>query len=188
MSMHLYDLCRLMVESGYEYAHFNRKLDYDEFKAELTVDRKPWSALVFSKLLQPFWVDEDEADNNKRYAPDWYSKLVIDNWRVEEYGAWNLTFAKLAKGGISILRQEQDAELLKLHRRDFTVSGRAMPRFDWPELQRRGYKGIIVSEPESDFEPFGGWDVESLAVWDTSVLTDVKHFKNAGKAYEYVVE
>jgi hypothetical protein len=182
----LFELCNEMVAAGYEYAHLNTKLDYCDFKPELEVDLKPRVALFYSKLVEPWGVDDDD-NNPKQYAPDWYNKLVSDDWRVEEYGMRNITFAKLASGGIHVLKQELDADLLTLHRRDVRFCGCAMPRFDWPQLQQRGYKGIMVTQPESDMEPFGTWDVESLAVWDLTALTSVRSFRNAGKPYEYEV-
>lgn len=186
MTMHMHDLCLLMAQRGYEYAHFNKDMTLPSKVAALEIDRKPRDAVFFSKLVDVSWVCEDDCEEQK-LAPDWYQKLVMDRWRVDEYGARNITFAKLAAGGINVLKQKPDADLLAMHRRDQSYFGMPVYRFDWPQLCGRGYKGIIVTEPESDMEPFGTWDVDTLAVWDASALADVEHFRNAGKPYEYEV-
>jgi hypothetical protein len=184
MTTFLTDLCTKMVADGYDYAHFNAKTDYESYKHEPTIDRKPVTALFFSRLVE-YWDSHDE--NNKQYVPDWYNKLTMEDWEVDKYGKRNITFAKIASYQ-HIIKQVEDKDLLNRYRRDLTFGDFKYPRFDWPGIQVRGFKGVLVAEPECDMHPFGTWDVQTLAIWDVSALVAVKHFANAGKPYHYVVD
>ena len=54
-------------------------------------------------------------------------------------------------------------------------------------MSKDNFHGVHVQDPCHEYWIFSGWDVPTIAVWDTRCMYDVEVFTNAG-AWQYNVE
>ena len=151
-----------MYRQGYRYASLERdnNLKHNPRHPTGVSVRKPGNTAYFSKLIQ-------DADDEHQVIPEWYSWL---EWnmrdRMDAYKHSDLIFAKYDEA--RIIKQDNPA----LRRPPYFKPNAFMGAFDWVRISA-DWAGILVDTPERDMEPFGGWDVETLAVWNYDALRDV---------------
>ena len=178
-------LCAQKKDEGYNFAMFTDKMQFDDADVKLRTYMKPccWH---FTALTELYTYDGDPkyGSEDGDTVPGWFSWVVNQDFRVDEYAAKNLVFLKYTTPHANVLRQKEDRSTLM---RYSDPQAGIVTFFDWPQMRADGYKGVLVSERENDGQPFGGWDGgPTLAIWDRSLLTsdNPSFHRNAG-SFEY---
>lgn len=183
-TMTIFDICKRMQAEGFEYGSMTHggafKLLGSGQNLLESGHYKPLKGVWFSKISESF-SDEDQEDKDC-LALQWYDFVVQEDFRTQQYAQSSLLFAKFDK---SRMTSNNDP--------CFQLGGPFQVKTGWltvPHWNRVSakYAGIHVDPcvgKASDIFP--AWDVDTVCIWDASVVTDLRWFENAGTAWTYDV-
>jgi hypothetical protein len=193
-TMNIFDICKSMQAEGYEYASLTegsclKTLDPVSANLQSFHHKPDGNTVYFSKLVRyyPDDEEEDEEENpgKKLLAPQWYDFVVYEDYKVSEYASKGLLFAKFDN---TRLISNSDPRF-KLGG-DFRHNPAAAYYPALPHWNAVGakYAGIHVDpRVESASDIFPAWDVDTVCIWDASVVTELRWFENAGTPWTYDV-
>ena len=182
----LRDVCIAAKKQGYEYGALVNSPVLEYHKPEPhTLGRdftKPFGNVLWcSKIID--YDDEEEFDGTA-VTLSWADWLISQDFKVEEYASRSVLFVKV-----------DPANLTNESHANFKPGGEwrlenkwRIPTVNWPEIAKK-HMGITVS-PFKAYgrcldNVFSSWDCETLALWDTSCVTETKAFQNTGTQWTY---
>jgi hypothetical protein len=177
------EVCMQMHGLGYKYAAFvppDSLLDLareNPMHATKGGGKKPGNAAFFSLL-----VSHEDDEGTSIMIPEWYAYLQ-GLWisRLKQYTHSDLVFAEYDESKII---KQNNPTLMKTPY--FLKTGKYNNPFDWRKISD-DWAGIVIDEPQADDEPFGSWDVRTLAVWNYEALNNVRRFSFSGdKEFTYL--
>lgn len=189
----LFDLCRKMKQKGFEYASFIPS-DMDVLKGFKNTHRdlcsdyygKPTHSIYFSKLES---VSNDSEGQSGKFAPGWFNWLhdledgPNDPEKIAKYQNSKILFAQFDPSRVGEVNDIKKFGVLidtNPHPRDrshaSTYQRILLP--DYAGIQDK-YDGVHTKiETPMDAS---NWAVETIAIWNTSCLNQMKYFDNTGK-------
>ena len=162
----------------YEYATFSKHLylsDYTNNTHLLRYTQKPAITLLScSKLVDAHDADYEViklADGRPMKVPEWYEWVSYEEFHVEDYGMRNVSFVKAWNSQIV---SQDDA-------RFYDGTWGAVMWFTsihW-SVVAWSFNGLRVDHPTADGTRFGGYDVQTLTIWNPICVDKFVSFKHA---------
>jgi hypothetical protein len=172
--MNIQTVSEKMKRAGFEYCAMVSTLSLDAYRTPQAmanvVSLKPATPTLACSRIQ-------ECDGGM--VPEWYLFVVGEDFRVDEYSRRDLLFVKTDP---SRLVTESDPRFGKNGAWRMEEEGsRYMPTIRWPSVVA-ACAGITVDPAKFEVrDVFPAWDVDTLAVWDSSCITDAMAFRNVGE-------
>ena len=183
----LRDVCIAAKKQGYEYGALVKSSVLEYHRPEPhTLGRnftKPFGHVLWcSKIID--YDDEEEFDGTA-VTLSWADWLISQDFKVEEYASRSVLFVKVDPTNLT---NESHANLKQGGEWRLENNWR-IPAINWPEIAQK-HMGITVS-PFKAYgrcldNVFSSWDCETLALWDTSCVTETKAFHNTGTQWTYI--
>jgi hypothetical protein len=176
----IFQVSASMQAEGFDYAtFFNGPTPFGPFQVD-SVGYRPFGSLFFSKIGES-WMDDDDA--TPCVAPEYYDWMRSEEFGLPEHSQQHLMFAEF-----------DTTELVEYSDNRFGVNGpfrKELASFlsvpHWPVLTTF-FSGIHVDPSVSaNSDVFFGWEVDTVAIWNASVLTRVRVFHNSGTPWTYEV-
>ena len=182
--MQLNDLCTKMYKEGYTHACLYDGKDYPDWanntdKICRMLDQpgpKPYPCLQFTKIVKNY--NEPGA-----MGLSWENKLAWEGgWDgMDPYETFDICFAKFHKD--SVISPKDDS--FRQYVRPSLIRSQAW--IAWKDMAQDKIHGVNVEHTDEGHWTSNGFDVPTIAVWDTRCMYDVKAFTNAGN-WQYHVE
>jgi hypothetical protein len=145
---------------------------------------KPAKGVYFSKITETYPEDQEDEDQ-ELLATQWYNFVIDSDYNVAMYASRGLLFAKFDE---TRLTSNSDPRFkvggdfrLKQEVQYFP----ALPRWNAVGAE---YAGIHVDPcVDSASDIFPAWDVDTVCIWDATVVTELRWFENAGTPWTYDV-
>ena len=177
--IHLFELCRMMHDKGYELASFvptesNVLEDFKVKSGKLSSDPvgKPTHSIYFSHL-EDIKLDGEKNRQNK-IVPSWFNWIHDheegDTSKIEQYNYRNILFAKIDQTKIK--------EISDIKTIDYSEQFKALQVPDYANLPAM-YDGVHVETVTSRYRTI--WGCETTAIWNTRCITEMKCFKGLGE-------
>ncbi len=176
--MNIQTVSEKMKREGFEYCSMVSTLSLDAYKVPPVMRKasssKPTACTLYCSRLQTC---------NEETVPEWYVFVVCEDFNAAVYSQKDLLFVKADS---SRLVTESDPRFRKSGA--WRQETPYMPTICWPSVAGE-YAGITVDPAKFEMrDVFPTWDVDTLAVWDSSCITDVRAFQNVGEwVYEEIV-
>ncbi len=145
---------------------------------------KPTASLYFSKIQKDNTDPEEMGDRDpEALGLSWEHKLhdIADREQTQLYKKNDICFAKFHEDA---LLSEENCKMMDRFKEKGLFGGQMS--FKWKEVSK-AFHGVQVKDPAYKDWFFSGWNVPTIAVWDTRCMYDVKAFTNAGN-WQYRVE
>ncbi len=191
----LHDVCIAARDGGYEYGALVKSpvLDVHEYTPAdpttlgRTFNKPSGNVLWCSKITEDYVDEPSKVAFTLDWALDWARWVIEEEFNVKDYALRNIIFVKVDQSKLT--NESHD---------NFRSDGgewRLAHAIDWPKIAK-DYKGITVS-PSNAYERykskglivtenlFSTWDCETLALWDTSCVTETMVFHTAGAEWTY---
>ncbi len=115
-------------------------------------------------------------EEDQKVYPEWFYFCDLNPQFIKDINHNDLVFANYDHA--RIIKQDNPALKTPPYFQANTQYQEVSP-FSWEEISK-DYAGILVTEPGKGPAKFEGWDMETLAVWDYSALTDVVVYWSTG--------
>lgn len=167
-------LCELMYNEGLDFASFTDGVRIDTLPG---IGCKPRASVFFSELAPTADGDTDQT----MIRPEWYTWIMHEEFHTLEYSTYDIAFATIDSS--TLIAQTHPGFL---PRGDYT-SGSAT--VNWNMVCADGWSGVHVHTPRAGMLwQLAGWDVPTVAVWESKALTELMLFRNAGEPWTYFAE
>ena len=170
----LHTLCELMYNEGMDFASFTGNADIDALPG---IGPKPKGSVFFSDLAPEHNGDTDSVS----ILPSWYTWIMREEFNTAHYAKLDVAFATFDK---ACLIQQTHLDFLP---RGLYTTGSAT--VNWNMVCSDGWSGVHVSQPwAGSLWNLAGWDVPTVAIWESKAVTEMLVFKNAGEPWTYFTE
>lgn len=200
-TMNIFDICREMKAEGFKYGSLENGSCLKELgraSGQLqSFHFKPAYGVYFSKITETYPEDREDDDHGL-LATDWYNFVIDQDYNVPMYASRGLLFAKFDE---TRLTSNSDPRFkvggdfrLKQEVQYFP----ALPRWNAVGAEYAGIRvdpyvnsapDMFHSDPcvDSAADIFPAWDVDTVCIWDATVVTELRWFENAGTPWTYDV-
>ncbi len=185
----LRDVCIAAMEHGYEYGALVKSpvLEYHHPEPH-TMGRdftKPFGNVLWCSKIAEY--EDEEEPNGVNVTLEWPHWVISEDFHVEDYAFRSILFVKVDPTNLT---NESHANFRRGGEWRLEIM-RNIPAIDWPKIAE-SHKGITVSPSKAYVTQgkrlenlFSAWDCETLALWDTSCVTETMVFHNAGAKWTY---
>ena len=174
----LQQVCEQMLAEGFEYGSMDGTLTITQYNSTPEAMGRPWLQPRVPTLMCSRLVRNDDAEPSL----EMYSYVMMDESDKDRYSKSPLLFVKVDKSRITC---ESDPRFRKGGA--WRVETYHAPLIQWSYVASQ-YAGITVYPCADDSrEMFPLWDVDTLAIWDYTCVTEMRAFENAGSDWTYVV-
>ena len=181
MSTNIFEICKGMQAEGFEYGSMMEENSLNMLgSGRILLESghhyiKPMKGVWFSKIAESF-SDEDSV------ALQWYDFVVEQDFRVRHYAMRSLLFAKFDK-----TRLTSNSDPGFQSGGPFVVKTDFLTVPHWNNVSAQ-FAGIHVDPCVRGASGiFSAWDVDTVCIWDASVVTEMRWFQNAGNPWTYRV-
>lgn len=176
----IFDICKQMEDEGFQYGSLAGSQPFKKMTLGPYDMRKPTLkpyGLYFSKIV-PFYLDiEDDTDV---LSLGWHEWIVDEKLHIPEYSMRSLMFAKFDDS-----RLVSEADPRFKNGGEYYMSCEYYQYPNWHKVANQ-FAGIhIDGRNPANYHVFPDWFVNTICIWDPSVLTEFRWFPNAGKPWEY---
>ena len=170
----LHTLCELMYNEGMDFASFTGNTAIDTLPG---IGPKPKGSVFFSNLTPERNGDTDHV----AILPAWYTWIMYEEFNTSHYANLDLAFATFNNASLI-----QQTHLDFLPRGMYTTGSATV---NWNMVSSDGWSGVHVPHPfAGNLWHLAGWDVPTVAVWESKAITELIVFKNAGTPWTYCIE
>jgi len=172
----IHQVCERMLAEGFEYGSMVSTLTITQYDSTPESMGRPWlkprvPTLSCSRIF---------SYEGSEPTLDWHSFVVDQEYMVDAYSKSHLLFVKVDKSRITFESDPCFSKdgLWRKETEDF-------PLVHWSRVASQ-YAGITVNPGAKGCRDlFSLWDVDSLAIWDYTCVTDMRAFENAGSDWTY---
>jgi len=185
----LRDICIAAKEEGFEYGTMVNSpvLEYHH-PEPCTLGKsftKPLGNVLWCSKIMEY--EDEEEPNGVAVTLAWSDWVISEDFHVEEYASRSVLFVKVNPTNLT---NESHANFKTGG--EWRIENKWMiPTIDWPKIAQ-SYMGITVSPSKAYVTQgkclqnlFSTWDCETLALWDTSCVTETMVFHNTGAKWTF---
>lgn len=181
-TINIFDLCKRMQAQGFEYGTFREKSAFDILSSGVPsfppLYLKPQPGIYFSKISQS--LDEENPDDDDCVSLEWHNFVMQEEHHIDVYEKRPIVFAKFDTTRLTNKADHRFQAHGIFRDESFIIN---MP--DWNYVSRY-YAGVHVDPCSNDARDiFRDWNVETVCVWDLSVITEMHWFEPAGQPWTY---
>lgn len=175
--MSLNEICSEMKALGFEYGSFVNPL-YTSYNFTPHIQSR--ERAFFKPLGKVLWFSRITETDTTELTLEWKEWVQMEDFEVEEYEHRGLLFAKVDTGRITT-----ESHLSFGKGGAWRQETAWMPAIKWHKVASE-FAGITVCPAKlKQGNLFSTWDVDTLAVWDPSCITETRTFNNSGAKWTY---